>query len=141
MSKISPILIVEDDPDDQQILKDVFMELDVKNELRFFDDSDGAYNHLMSVPEKPLIIICDINLPKMNGIELKQRIDATDYLRKKAIPFIFLTTSDEQQTIDNAYRVTNLQGYFKKGASMQEIKHRVKCILEYWTAALHPHSK
>jgi len=61
------------------------------------------------------------------------------YLRKKAIPFVFLTTADDQQTIDDAYRVSNLQGYFKKGSSMQEIKKRIGCILEYWREAVHPY--
>ncbi|HEX8313402.1 MAG TPA: response regulator [Flavisolibacter sp.] len=141
MSNKNPIIIVEDDHDDQLILRDVLEELAVKNEIRFFDECDSAYNHLMSIKESPFLIICDINLPRMNGIELKKKIDSTDLLRKKAIPFIFLTTSDVQQTVDDAYNVTNLQGYFKKGTSMQEIKQRVKCILEYWSTALHPNDK
>ena len=141
MAKKGPIIIIEDDQDDQQILRDVFQELGEKKELVFFEDCDAAYNYLMSIPEKPFIIICDINLPKMNGIELKKRIDETDHLRKRAIPFIFLTTSDEQQTVDDAYRITNLQGYFKKGTSIQEIKKRINCILEYWQEAVHPYQK
>lgn len=141
MNKKSPILIIEDDHDDQQILRDAFAELEIKNELRFFDDCDAAYNHLMSIDEKPFLIFCDINLPKMNGIELKLRIDSTDRLRKKAIPFVFLTTSDEQQTIDDAYRVTNLQGYFKKGVTMREITQQIKRILDYWETALHPYQQ
>lgn len=139
MNKKGPIIIIEDDHDDQQILRDVFQELGVKNKLLFFNESDAAYNHLMSIREKPFLILCDINLPKMNGIELKTKIDTTDFLRRKAVPFVFLTTSDDQATINDAYRVTNLQGYFKKGVSMQEIKRRVNSILAYWSEALHPH--
>jgi CheY-like chemotaxis protein len=141
MSKKSPIVIVEDDQDDQHILREVFRELGAKNELLIFDDSQEVYHHLMSVEEKPFLIICDINLPGMDGIELKQKIDTTDFLRRKAIPFVFLTTSDEQQTVDDAYRNTNLQGYFKKGHSMQEMRNRLKCILEYWGEAQHPYGK
>ena len=140
MSKKGSIIIVEDDPDDQLILREVLEELQVENQLVFFENCDSAYGYLMSASEKPFLIICDINLPKMNGVELKQKIDSTDLLRKKAIPFVFLTTSDEQATIDDAYRITNLQGYFKKGSSMNEIKKRVKCILDYWQEALHPYS-
>ena len=141
MVKKGAIIVIEDDHDDQQILRDIFKELNVQNEILFFDESNTAYNHLMSITEKPFIIICDINMPKMNGIELKQRIDSTDHLRKKAIPFVFLTTSDQQQTVDDAYRVTNLQGYFKKGTSMEEIKKRIHFILEYWQEAVHPYQK
>jgi CheY-like chemotaxis protein len=138
MSKKGAIILIEDDQDDQEVLREVFAELEVKNELRFFDNCEQAFTHLMSIKEKPFLIICDINLPKMNGIELKQKIDNTDYLRNKAIPFVFLTTSDSRQIINAAYRVTNLQGYFQKSQTMAEIRHKVKLILDYWREALHP---
>jgi len=140
MGKRNQIIVVEDDLDDQQILAQVFEELQVKNKIIFFDDASLAYNYLMSTTEKPFLIICDINLPKMNGIELKQKIDKTDLLRRKAIPFIYLTTAESQAIIDNAYSSTNLQGYFKKEASLEEIKSRMKCILEYWYTASHPYT-
>lgn len=140
MSRKGPIIVIEDDPDDQQILREVLTDLEVKNDLQFFDDCDEAFAHLMSIREKPFLIICDINLPRTNGIELKQRIDETDYLRRKAIPFVFLTTSDSQQTINEAYRINNLQGYFQKSHTMPAIRKKVKLILEYWTEALHPYS-
>lgn len=138
MRSSDTIIIIEDDHDDQDVLRLAFKELDITNNLLFIDDCDKAYNHLMSMQEKPFLIICDINLPKMNGIELKQKIDSTDHLRQLAVPFIFLTTSDEKNTVDKAYRITNLQGYFKKGHTMQQIKKKVQCILEYWKEALQP---
>ena len=138
MSTKGAIILIEYDLDDQQILRDVLQDLGVKNELLFFGDCYLAFNHLMSLIEKPFLIICDINLPKMDGIELKQKIDATDHLRRKAIPFVFLTTSDSSQTIEDAYRVTNLQGYFQKSNTMAEIRKKIKLILDYWTEALHP---
>jgi len=139
MNSKEPIIVIEDDLDDQDMLREVFQELGVTYELRFFDDCDKAYAHLMSLHKKPFLILCDINLPKINGIELKQRIDSTDKLRKMAIPFVFLTTSDTQQTVDAAYQRTNLQGYFQKSHTMSDIKRKVKLILEYWTESLHPY--
>jgi CheY-like chemotaxis protein len=138
MNRNSTIVIIEDDLDDQEVLRDILHQLSVPHELRFFDLSDDAYDYLMSTAEKPFIILCDINLPKVNGIELKKRIDNTEYLRKKAIPFAFLTTTNNQRTIDEAYQITNLQGYFQKGHNMAEIREKVKCIMAYWSAALHP---
>jgi len=132
------ILLIEDDSDDQEVLRDVFAELSVDNPLVFFDDCERAYQYLLQMQAKPFLILCDINLPKMNGIELKQKIDASEQLRRKAIPFVFLTTSDARRTIDEAYRITTLQGYFQKGHTYAEIKAVVKCILEYWKTALHP---
>ena len=138
MSKQGKIVIIEDDLDDQDIVKEAFESLAIKNELQFFGSCDEAYNYLMSTHEKPFIILCDINMPRMNGIELKKKIDQTDYLRKKAIPFVFLTTSTEQHTIDEAYLINNLQGYFSKGHTMNEVKQKIKCIVEYWQTAEHP---
>lgn len=138
MGSKGTIILIEDDLDDQQILQDIIQELGVGNELLFFDDCNLAYNHLMSLTEKPFLIICDINLPRMDGIELKQKIDATDHLRRQAIPFVFLTTSNSMQTIEEAYRFTNLQGYFQKSDTMAGIKKKIKIILDYWTEALRP---
>ena len=100
--RAKPIIIVEDDQDDQQNVKEILQELGVKNELVFFEDCNKAFNYLMSIRTKPFIIISDINLPKMNGIDFKRKIDTTDYLRKKSIPFVFLTTSDSAHMIDEA---------------------------------------
>lgn len=133
-----PIIVIEDDKDDQEILQEVFADLEINNELRFFNDCEQAYEYLTLIAEKPFLIICDINLPRMNGIELKLRIDKTDQLRKKAIPFVFLTTSDAQQTIEAAYSITNLQGYFQKSLSMEELKNNIKLIIDYWRTTLHP---
>lgn len=141
MKNKGAIILIEDDKDDQDILREVLQELGVKNPLLFFDDCDKAYAHLMSTKEKPFLIFCDINLPKTNGIELKRRIDSTDTLRKKAIPFVFLTTSNTQSTVEEAYRITNLQGYFTKAVSFPELQEKVKFILDYWSAALHPKSE
>jgi CheY-like chemotaxis protein len=132
------IIIIEDDIDDQGILQDVFKELNTKHSLVFFDNAPEAFNYLMSTPGKPFLIISDLNIPGMGGIDLKRKIDTTDYLRKKAIPFIFLTTADAEQIVDDAYQRTNIQGFFKKRNSFKEIKEQVKNILDYWGLALQP---
>lgn len=138
MSKGETIVIIEDDQDDQEVLREVFQSLDVGKELVFFESSNEAFNFLMSTSLKPFLIISDINLPKMTGLDLKRKIDTTDYLRRKAIPFVFLTTADRTNTIDEAYSITNLQGYFRKGINMEEIRKTISCIVNYWSAALHP---
>lgn len=132
------VIIIEDDFDDREILRDVFNEMNQNYKLVFFENAPTAFNYLMSIPDKPFIIISDINLPGMSGIELKQKIDSTDYLRKKSIPFVFLTTADSPNIIEQAYQLTNLQGYFKKQHVMKQIKQQVQQIMNYWSLALHP---
>ena len=132
------VIIIEDDHDDREILHEVFNEINSNYQLIFFDNAPAAFNYLMSIPDKPFIIISDINLPGMSGIELKQKIDSTDYLRKRSIPFIFLTTADAPNIVEQAYQATDIQGYFKKQHSLKEIKQQIQWIINYWTLALHP---
>ena len=138
MSKGEYIVIIEDDRDDQDVFREVFQSLKVQKELVFFESGTDAFNFLMSTTRKPFLIMSDINLPQMSGIELKRKIDTTDYLRRKAIPFIFFTTADRYNTVDEAYSITNLQGYFRKGMDMAEMEENIRCIVNYWSAALHP---
>jgi CheY-like chemotaxis protein len=133
-----PIVIIEDDQDDQEVLREVLTELQVSNPLHFFDDCEKAFQFLLTSIKNPFLILCDINLPRMDGIQFKRKIDSTESLRKKAIPFVFLTTSEAQLTVNQAYTITNLQGYFQKSATMADIKQKVKLILDYWSTALHP---
>ena len=114
MKKNQPIIIIEDDWDDQEMLLEVIQGLKVTHPLVFFDNCEAAYAHMLTMQEKPFLIFCDINLPKVNGIEFKQRIDADERLRNLSIPFVFLTTSDNPQTVKQALQITNLQGYFRK---------------------------
>ena len=138
MKSNNDIIVIEDDPDDREILQQVFRETYSNFHLVFFDNAPSAFNYLMSIPDKPFIIISDINLPGLSGIEFKKKIDSTDYLRKKTIPFVFLTTADSQRVVEDAYQSANLQGYFKKQNLLKEIRNQVQCIMEYWTMALSP---
>ena len=126
-----PIIIIEDDKDDQEILREVFRDLAVPNEIRFFSSCELVFNYLMENFLKPLLIISDINLPAMTGFQLKQKINATECLKKRNIPFIFLTTNGDQKMIQQAYDIA-IQGYFVKPSSMAGIKEVIGKILDYW---------
>lgn len=69
----NPIFIVDDDADDQDILREVLAELGLKNEIQFFTDAETLINELRSNPIVPFLIISDINLPKMTGLELRKK--------------------------------------------------------------------
>ena len=139
MAKTGPILIIENDADDQQIMKDIFRELGVRNKLYFFNNSPDVLDWLIKTPEDPFLIISDINLPGMNGIELRRRINENEELCKKSIPFIFLTTSSNSESVSQAYEMM-VQGYFEKKNSVQEMKEALKMIMDYWNVCLHPNS-
>ena len=138
MSPSNDIIIVEDDRDDREIIAEVFRDIGKPYKIIFFDNGPDAFNYLMSIASKPFVIISDINIPGMSGIELKRKIDSTDYLKKKAIPFVFLTTADSPNIVEQAYQLTNLQGYFKKQNSLHQIKQQAQLIIDYWETAIHP---
>lgn len=134
-----PILIVEDDLEDQEIMREVFDELQISNELKFFTNGNAVLEFLRATKEKPFLIITDINLHGLNGLELREEIMKDELLRKKSIPFIFLSTSDGKQIIEKVYEL-QVQGYFQKQTSFGAIKEQVKLIVAYWQACRHPNS-
>jgi CheY-like chemotaxis protein len=137
MPKSGPIIIVEDDRDDQEVLKEVFEELQIPNMLHFFSSCIDALQYLHTTAERPFLIISDINVPAMSGIELKEKINQNDFLRRKNIPFIFLSTNSETTTIAKAYDLL-AQGYFVKPVTLADIKEMVVKIVDYWRISSRP---
>ncbi len=134
-----PILLIEDDEDDQFLIQRMLTELGVPNPIRFFADGERALAYLLTMPEQPFIILCDVNMPVMNGIELRQRIDENQALREKAIPFIYLTTDASRGLVETAYKAM-IQGFFKKETAYEEAKEQLRCIISYWERCLHPYN-
>lgn len=134
-----PIIIIEDDLDDQEILREIFDELEMTDQVRFFSSCLAVLDFLMKTIVQPLIIISDINVPQMTGIELKQKLENLDHLRNSFIPFIFLTTTGDQLVINRAFE-TAPQGYFVKPTSVGAIKETIQIILKYWNMSKVPHS-
>jgi CheY-like chemotaxis protein len=138
MKTRGPIVIVEDDLDDQEMLKEVFQEIAIVNPLRFFLQCLPAFEYLQTTLEKPFLILSDINLPVMTGIEFKKKIDEDRQLREKSIPFIFFSTSANKQTVNEAYKTLTIQGFFQKPSKVSEFKEVMLSILQYWRICKHP---
>ena len=135
--RLGPIIIIEDDPDDQDILKEVFHSLQVPNKLKFFSQCEDAYSYLETTSEKPFLIFSDINLPKMSGAELKKKINENANLRRKSIPFVFLTTTSSHEAVLEAYE-SLAQGFFTKPNNVESLKRMIQMILDYWKISRHP---
>src|SRR4051812_7501827 len=97
--KNGPIVLIEDDIDDQEFIIDAIQAIGVENEVKTFDNAQKAFDFLKSTPQQPFIIISDVNLPVMTGLELKHEIEKDEYLRSKCIPFIFLSTSADLKAV------------------------------------------
>ena len=131
MNKKGPIIIIEDDRDDQEILADIFTELNYKNELIFFGDSLKALEYLTDTDREPFLVLSDINMPRLNGMELREKVHNNEDLRLKSIPYLFFTTVAEQQHVIDAYS-RSIQGFFVKPRDYEKLKKLMVTIVEYW---------
>ncbi len=141
MSKSGSIVIIEDDIEDKEILEIVVRDLGYQNTLRWFRLTRDAWDYMKTTDENMFLIFCDVNLPKQSGLEFKKQIDDDPELRRKSIPFLFFSTSSNQNEIDTAYTQMTVQGYFVKGNDFDEIKKLIKIVLEYWSACKHPNTQ
>jgi CheY-like chemotaxis protein len=139
MSNIGPAIVIEDDPDDQEVMASVFQSLALPYKLVIYSEGGAALNYLKSTSEQPFIILTDINLPGMSGIEFREEILKDAYLRGKSIPFVFLTTTDGQQIMEKVYQL-QIQGFFQKANSYKGIQTQIKLIFDYWKVCKRPNS-
>lgn len=131
MKNSNYILIVDDNKYDQDLFQRVLDELNVENRIVFKQDGKEALNYLKSHEEIPFMIISDINMPRMNGLEFLKELQQDERLKGKSVPFIFLTSSDQPSEILNAYKI-NVNGYFIKSWDIDALKKTIKLILDYW---------
>jgi DNA-binding NarL/FixJ family response regulator len=139
MTSKAPIVVIEDDDDDQFFIREAISSLAIENPLVFFSNGVEAMAYLVAAQEAPLVILSDVNMPTMNGIEFRQLIDLNEYLKMKCIPFVFLTTAADQGLVNTAYNMT-IQGYFKKERTFAGLTEQMRSILDYWDKCLHPNS-
>ena len=137
MNKNGPIIVIEDDIDDQEILAEIFEKLEYKNEIIYFSDGDEALQYLQSDNISPFLILSDINMPKRNGFELRNIIYTNAQLHIKCIPYLFFTTGVSRKAVLDAYAMS-VQGFFKKSNNVRELENTIKKIVEYWQECLAP---
>jgi CheY-like chemotaxis protein len=140
VAKSGPIIVVEDDVDDKEVVEEILHELEIPNRLVWFTRTEEAFHYLKTTSDQPFIIFSDVNLPGQNGIEFKRAIDEDPQLRQKSIPFVFYSTAVRQDAVNEAYTQLTVQGFFQKNNSYAEVKNAVRLILDYWKLCKHPNS-
>lgn len=139
MDKNGTIIIIEDDPDDQFVLEEAFNELGYPNQRMYFGDGQTALDYLYSTKERPFIIISDINLPQLDGLELRRKVQTDAELSLKCIPYVYFTTAINQKVVIDAYS-TSAQGFFVKPGECNEIKETIKVMIDYWKRCAAPNN-
>src|SRR5580698_6153107 len=129
MNKKGPIIVIEDDMDDQDVLTEIFSRLSYVNKIIFFHDGNEALEFLNKTETQPFLILSDINMPKINGFELRNKIFTNKQLQTKCIPYLFFTTSASKKSVIDAYAMS-VQGFFVKQTSMKGLENTIKKIVE-----------
>lgn len=137
MSRSGPIIVIEDDLDDQLLLGETFKFLKCSNEVIFFTDGYKALDYIKTTNVQPFIIISDINMPSIDGFALKKMIQNNEELNIKCIPYLFFTTGVDQKGVFEAYSMS-AQGFFIKPSTVEDLQNTVRKILEYWKECFAP---
>ncbi|HZF66302.1 MAG TPA: response regulator [Chitinophagaceae bacterium] len=126
-----PVYIVDDDEDDHEYIKEIWKELGYKNELVFFDNGEAVLRRMKADSTVPFLILCDVNIPRMDGFELKKRLYEDDTLNHKSIPFIFWSSQVSKEQIKKSYDLGG-NGFFAKENTMSGLKASLIEIMQYW---------
>ena len=102
MNKNGPVIIIEDDEDDQYLLEQVFIKLNYQNKVVFFSDGQDALEYLQTTDELPFLILSDINMPRLDGFQLREKLHTDAALQLKCIPYLFFSTAASQEMVVNA---------------------------------------
>ena len=137
MNKNGPIIVIEDDMDDQEVLAEIFSRLEYKNEVCYFADGNKALEFINKTDVQPFLILSDINMPKINGFELRNKVFTNEELHTKCIPYLFFTTSATKKAVIDAYAVS-VQGFFIKAGTLTALENTIRKIVEYWKECIAP---
>ena len=133
---VGPVVIVDADERSRELYADVIKAIDVHNEIRFFEIAQELLDYLYTTDERPFIILSEVNLPGMSGLEMKEVIFTNDFLRDKGIPFVFISANTSAEAVSKAHKL-NVQGYFEKPRDPAYVEQLMVRIFEYWEFCKH----
>jgi CheY-like chemotaxis protein len=139
MSKV--ILLVEDNPRDVLLTERAFQQSNVANELRVVNDGAAALDYLLGsegrTPAEPLpaLILLDIKLPKMDGLEVLRRLRSSE--RTHRIPVVILTSSREERDLAEGYDL-GVNSYICKPVDFAQFAKAIQGLGLYWLVLNEP---
>jgi len=131
MRNSRPILLVEDDEVDTMTVQRAFKDLKVTNELVHRINGEEALKYLRAEDSQmPCVVLLDLNMPKMNGVEFLKISKEDEKLKK--IPVVVLTTSKEEHDIVESFELS-VAGYIVKPVDYKRFVEAIRAIDLYWT--------
>ena len=137
MNKSHVILLVEDHPDDEELTRLAFKECKFANELVVARDGHEALDYLFAtgkysgrdVCDQPQVVLLDLKLPKVDGLEVLQRIRADE--RTRLLPVVILTSSKHEQDMVSGYSL-GANSYIQKPVDFNQFVEAVRQLGLYW---------
>lgn len=135
----APVLLAEDNPDDALLTLRAFTKCGFPNEVKVFPDGEACLAALL--PDfgppvlAPVMMLLDLNLPKIGGLEVLRRIRADQ--RTRALPVIMLSTSREHSDIAESYRL-GANSFVRKPLSYAQFVAAIRVLGTYWLTINEP---
>jgi CheY-like chemotaxis protein len=142
MSNIGRILLVEDDPKDVELTLTALEEYNLANEVVVARDGEEALDYLYSrgnfttrSGDNPAVLLLDLKLPKVNGLEVLQQVKTDEKL--KMIPVVVLTSSHEEKDMVASYKL-GVNAYVVKPVDFHEFVNAIKELGVFWAVINEP---
>jgi two-component system response regulator len=129
------LLVIEDDQSEQKLLKMMIKGSSYNCNVDFINDGEEAINFIRKFSlnddksNKIDLILLDLNLPKVRGVEVLQAFRQNQYFKK--VPIVVLTTSNNSTDVTDAYE-TGASGYIRKPSVIEEYEEAIKILFNYW---------
>ncbi len=124
------IMLVEDDPDHELLTIRALKKSNIANDVRVARDGEEAINLLFGEePIQPQVILLDLKLPKVDGLEVLRRIRDSD--RTRMLPVVVLTSSDEERDLVRSYQI-GVNSYIRKPVSFTDFAEATRQLGMYW---------
>ena len=135
MNTARSILLVEDNPDDEKLIIRALRRHNIANEIKVAHNGEEALNLLLGDDPLPTVVLLDIKLPKIDGLEVLRRLRTSD--RTRLLPIVVLTSSSEERDIVDSYHL-GANSYVRKPVEFDKFTDAVQQLGLYWILVNEP---